>query len=113
MNTSFQISKFPRMVPQLSHPLLLLILQLLLHLPQHFVNILHHRTSPSSHSHFHTPPALHGVKLVSCLHLAYSTHNRIGWPLLGNRPSMFGKNNFFFKAFGLFMSMDKVVGRDF
>ena len=27
--------------------------------------------------------------------------------------SMAGKNNFFFKAFGLFMNMDKMVGGDF
>jgi hypothetical protein len=27
--------------------------------------------------------------------------------------SMFGNNNFFLKAFGLFMSMDKMIGRDF
>ena len=29
------------------------------------------------------------------------------------RWSMTGKNNFFFKAFGLLMSMDKMVGKDF
>jgi hypothetical protein len=27
--------------------------------------------------------------------------------------SMFGKNNFFFKAFSLFMNSDKMVGKDF
>ena len=63
MNTNFQISKLQRMVAQLRHPLLLLILQLLLHLPQHFVNVRHHRPRLSFNTHFHMPPAIHGVHL--------------------------------------------------
>jgi len=39
MNTSFQIGKLRRMFPQLDDPLLLLILQLLLQIPQHLVNV--------------------------------------------------------------------------
>src|SRR5476649_963384 len=65
MNTSFQISKLRRMVSQLRHPLLLLILQLLLQLPQHFVNVRHHRPRRSFDTHFHTPPAIHRIHLSS------------------------------------------------
>src|SRR5439155_110437 len=86
MNTNFQISKSGRMVPQLGQPLRLLILQLLLHLPQHFVNVLHHGPTLSFDTHFHTPPAFHGVQLVCRLHKAYSIPKRFGWPLFGNRP---------------------------
>jgi hypothetical protein len=51
------------MVPQLADPLLLLILQLLLHLPQHFVNVLHDRPALFLHTHFHMPPAILAIQM--------------------------------------------------
>src|SRR5271168_4188124 len=77
MNTRFQISKLPRMVPQLGHPLPPLILQLLLHLTQDFVNVLHQGPTRSFDTHFHTPPAIHGVYLVCRLRKAYSIPKRL------------------------------------
>src|ERR1022692_3598293 len=59
MNMSFQTSKLRRMVPQLGNPAFLLVLQLLLQLPQHFVNVRHHRPRGSFETHFHMPPAIH------------------------------------------------------
>ena len=86
MNTSFQISKLRRMVPQLGDPLLLLILQLLLHLPQRFVNVFDHGTIRRLNTHVHTPPAIHVVQLARCLRKAYSIHGYSRWPYFGNRP---------------------------
>src|SRR5271167_202159 len=63
MNVGLQIGKLGRMVPQLGDPLLLLILQLLLHLPQHLVNVLHNKPALSLHTHFHTPPAILVVRI--------------------------------------------------
>jgi DDE superfamily endonuclease len=74
MNTSFQVSKLRRMVPQLGNPFHLLLLQLLLQLPQHFVNVRHHRTRRSFETHFHLPPAIRVVYLSAAyLRLTLST----------------------------------------
>ena len=86
MNTSFQVRKLGRMVPQLGHPLLLLILQLLLDLPQHFVNVLHQRPAFSFDTHFHTPPAIRGVQLVATYTTLVLSPSASDGPFLGIGP---------------------------
>ncbi len=86
VHTRFQISKRRRLVPQLGEPLPLLIQQRLLHLPQHFVNVLHQGPTRFFDTHFPTPPAIPGVQLVCRLRKAYSFPKRLRWPLFGNGP---------------------------
>lgn len=76
MNLCFQIGELCRFAPQLGHPLPLPILQLLLHLPQHVVHVLHQGPTLTCDAHFHTPPAISGVLLVGRLHQAYSIPER-------------------------------------
>src|SRR6185437_2799464 len=86
MNLRFQISKLGRLVPQLGHPFPLLLLQLLLHLPQHFIYVFHHWPALSLHTHFHTPPLIHRAQLACQRQVAtLSTTLSLG-PFLGIGP---------------------------
>jgi hypothetical protein len=76
MNMSFQISELRRLVSQLGDPLPLLFLQLLLYLAQHLANAFHYGPALPLHTHFHTPPAIHGVQLVCHLHKPQFIPNR-------------------------------------
>src|ERR1700679_3692186 len=58
MNGRFQVGKPGRLVAQLGDPQSLLILQLLLHLLQHFLDVFQHRSVFSLHAHFHLAPAI-------------------------------------------------------
>src|SRR5262249_49418576 len=60
MNSSFQMSKLRRLVPQLGYPLALLGLQLVLQVPQHLVHVFHDRPALPLHTHFHRSPAILG-----------------------------------------------------